>query len=147
MNETPLLHNMSAPATTVISHRAGQYGSRVVFALPEAKGPLTPVGVLAWLDGRHWRSRFRAGAQADEAEAALRARLDAHARTLALPPAAVVSDRAAKGDRKERDLLTVLTVLAKSSGRVYLRDKEPNFAAIRPGRRVVLVIPPGWRPS
>ena len=145
MNETPLLHNMSAPATTVISHRAGEYGSRVVFALPEAMGPLTPVGVLAWLDGRHWRSRFRAGAQAEEA--ALRARLDAHARTLALPPAAVVSDRSAKGDRKERNLLTVLTVLAKSSGRVYLRDKEPNLAAIRPGRRVVLVIPPGWRRS
>jgi len=145
MNETPLLHNMSAPATTVISHRAGQYGSRVVFALPEAKGPLTPAGVLAWLDGRQWRSRFRAGVE--KAEAALRARLDVHARTLALPPAAVVSECAGKGDREEHDLLTVLTVLAKSSGRVYLRDKEPNLAAIRPGRRVVLVIPPGWGAS
>ena len=49
--------------------------------------------------------------------------------------------------RLERNLLTVLTVLAKSSGRVYLRDKEPNLAAIRPGRRVVLVIPPGWGAS
>jgi len=33
-------------------------------------------------------------------------------------------------------------VLAKSSGHVYLRDKEPNLAALRPGRRVVVCVPP-----
>ena len=33
------------------------------------------------------------------------------------------------------------------SPRVYLRDKEPNLAAIRPGRRVVLLVPPDSRRS
>ena len=36
----------------------------------------------------------------------------------------------------------MVTVLAKSSGHVYLRDKQPNLAAIRPGRRVVVIVPP-----
>jgi len=36
----------------------------------------------------------------------------------------------------------IVTVLAKSSGHVYLRDKQPNLTAIQPGRRVVVLIPP-----
>jgi len=36
----------------------------------------------------------------------------------------------------------IVAVLAKSSGHVYLRDKQPNLTAIQPGRRVVVLIPP-----
>ena len=60
---------------------------------------------------------------------------------MALPPATLVLDR--RGDAAEPvdDLLAIYTVLAKSSERVYLRDKEPNLARIEPGRRVLLRVP------
>lgn len=58
-----------------------------------------------------------------------------------LPAAAVLADRAEDGDERCNDLLSVVTVLAKSSGHVYLRDKTPNLNQIQPGRRVVLIIP------
>jgi hypothetical protein len=87
--------------------------------------------------------QVRAPACAD-AERELRQRISAHALTLPLPKAAVVTESHLAGDRVCDDLLSVVTVLAKSSGHVYLRDKEPNLAAIRPGRRVVLLLPPPW---
>ena len=77
-----------------------------------------------------------------EADRQLRERINAHALTLPLPPAAVVTDSCFQGDQVCEDLLSVVTVLAKSSGHVYLRDKQPNLAAIQPGRRVVVLIPP-----
>jgi hypothetical protein len=39
------------------------------------------------------------------------------------------------------DLVTIVTVLAKSSSRVYLRDKEPNLSTVVAGRRLVLLVP------
>jgi hypothetical protein len=36
--------------------------------------------------------------------------------------------------------LNALTVLSKSSDHVYLRDKEPNLSALRPGRQVILLV-------
>jgi len=74
-------------------------------------------------------------------ERELRRRIEAHARTLALPAAALVTDRAEPADEICTDLLSIVTVLSKSSGRVFLRDKEPNLGQIKPGRRVVLIVP------
>ncbi len=134
-----LLHNMSAAPTTVVTHAAGDrllVGRRLVFAWPAKLSRAEPADLLAALDGAPSR------ASPDDVEAALRRRLDEHARTLPLPPAAAVTDQAGPADPVCRDLLSVLAVLAKSSPHVYLRDKEPNLAALRPGRRVVLLLPP-----
>jgi hypothetical protein len=67
--------------------------------------------------------------------------IDAHARTLPYPAAALVTDRAEPQDERCADLLTIATVLAKSSTHVYLRDKTPNLEKVTPGRRVVLIVP------
>ena len=71
----------------------------------------------------------------------MRTLLNGQAARLPLPPAALVAGSAEEATAVE-DLLTVCTVLAKSSDRVYLRDKEPNLSRIAPDRRVVLRLPP-----
>jgi hypothetical protein len=75
------------------------------------------------------------------AEAKLRSRIQARALELPLPPVAAATAQARDGDVECTDLLTIMTVLAKSSSRVYLRDKEPNLASIVPGRRLILIVP------
>ncbi len=133
-----LLHNMSAVPTTVVTHQAADrflVGRRLVFAWPASLPRAAPAELLAVLDGVAPRGT------PDEIEAVLRRRLNEHARTLPLPPAAAAIDRAGPKDPVCRDPLSVLTVLAKSSPHVYLRDKEPNLAALRPGRSVVLLLP------
>jgi hypothetical protein len=138
----PLLHNMSAPPRTVIDHPGGDrrvIAHGVVFALPLADPPPLAADLLSRLDGRPCTLPTA------EAEAELRRRLRAHVPKLPLPPAAVVTSRTVPGDEECRDLLSTLAVLARSSDHVYLRDKEPNLAALRPGRRVVLLVP--RRPS
>jgi hypothetical protein len=129
---------MSAQPTAVIRHTAGDAflrGRRLVFALPALAGSLGAASLLALLDGAPWPAD-------QDADAELRRRLNAHALALALPGAAPVLDRAGPGDPACAELLDVLTVLAKSSAHVYLRDKEPNLSAIRRDRRVVLLLPP-----
>ena len=134
MSRPALLHNMSTPPRTVIRHKAvAPPGCTLLFQLPPGfrcagAGPL-----LARLTGRQWR-------RAAQAEAELRRLLNEQAARLPLPPAAVVAG-SAEGAKAVEDLLTVYTVLAKSSDRVYLRDKEPNLGRIAPERRVVLRLP------
>jgi len=151
-----LLHNMSAAPQTQIKHESSHRrvcGPGVIFTLPEniSSGPgkllrnvqgqaSTPPadGKLSWLLHHEAGQPAVTGAGA---ERDLRERINAHALTLPFPPAALVTDRAENGDERCTDLLTIITVLAKSSGHVYLRDKEPNLAQIRPGRRVILLFP------
>ncbi|MEI8371819.1 MAG: hypothetical protein WCJ35_03185 [Planctomycetota bacterium] len=142
-----LLHNMSVAPQTVITYEGGQrriYGKGIVFRMPDFHENLTPAKILTLLDES---VASEGGTTAvlpvdAEAEDCLRQRIEAHARTLALPPAAIIVDSYLKGDRVCKDLISVVTVLAKSSDHVYLRDKQPNLAAIRPGRRVVVLLPP-----
>jgi hypothetical protein len=105
---------------------------------------LNSARILALLDGSPTEANSQpATAPTDlEADQQLRERINAHALTLHLPPAAVVTDSCLQGDHACEDMLSVVTILAKSSGHVYLRDKQPNLAAIQPGRRVVVLIPP-----
>ena len=143
----PLLHNMSVAPQTVITHQGGDrrtYGHGRVYCLPDFKGKLNSARILALLDGSTAKANSRrAKARTDlEADRQLRERINAHALTLPLPPAAAVTDSCLQGDEACEDLLSVVTVLAKSSGHVYLRDKQPNLAAIRPKRRVVVIVPP-----
>ena len=143
----PLLHNMSVAPRTVISHQGGDrrtYGKGWAFRMPDVDGSVNSARILALLDGSPTRANSQqATAPTDqEADRQLRKRIDTHALTLPLPPAAVVTDSSLTGDEVCRDLLSVATVLAKSSSHVYLRDKQPNLAAIRPGRRVVVLLPP-----
>ena len=107
-------------------------------------GSLNSARILALLDGAatETNSSPTTAPTNQEADRQLRERINAHALTLPLPPAAVVTDSCLQGDQVCEDLLSVVTVLAKSSGHVYLRDKQPNLAAIQPGRRVVVLIPP-----
>ena len=143
----PLLHNMSVAPQTVITHQGGNrrtYGKAWVYRMPDFEGRLNSARILALLDGLPTKTRSkRATVPIDpEADRQLRQRINSHALTLPLPPAAVVTDRCLQGDEICEDLLSVVTVLAKASGHVYLRDKQPNLAAIQPGRRVVVLIPP-----
>jgi hypothetical protein len=126
---------MSAPPRTVIRHKAaGPTGSTLLFQLPPGVRSGKPGGLLAHLTGLQWT---RSDA---EAEAELRRQVNEHAERLPLPPAVLVAGKA-DGAETVDDLLAVYAVLAKSSDRVYLRDKEPNLARIRPGRKVVLRLP------
>ena len=134
MSRPALLHNMSAPPRTVIQHQAvAPPGSMLLFQLPSGFRCAGPGVLLAQLTGRRWRG-------AAQAEAELRTLLNEQAVRLPLPPAALVAG-SAEGAKAVEDLLTVCTVLAKSSDRVYLRDKEPNLSRIAPERRVVLRLP------
>jgi hypothetical protein len=134
----PLLHNMSAPSQTVINHpgvNTGPYAQGLIFSMPPAEDHPSAALLLALLDGTgcelpDW-----------EAEAELRRRINQRAQRLDLPPAAMVTVQRTAEDRECQDLLSILTVLSKSSDHVYLRDKEPNLASLRPGRRVVVTIP------
>jgi hypothetical protein len=106
----------------------------LLFHLPPEIPNTGPEGLLAQLTGRSWAG----GAAAAGAE--LRRLVNAYAARSALPPAVLVTDAADAAEPVD-DLLAVCAVLAKSSDRVYLRDKEPNLARIEPGRRVVLRLP------
>lgn len=165
-----LLHNMSVPPRSQIAHASNvtpALGRRTgyVLILPggnamppvpadasdtfraaaeAAEAQRLPGRLLALLDGHACRDQ-----DVDPAQAAqeLRRRINERAMQLPLPPVAAVCDRPWRDDPCVTDLLDVLTVIAKSSATVYLRDREPNLAAIRDGRRVVVILPPNWRPS
>ncbi len=131
-----LLHNMSCAPTSEIRHKSWfrrPNGRGLIFALAQGHNPLPAllgeVGAAAL-----------SLTSPDGAESALRQRIDAHALALPLPAAALVTDRAEPEDEACNDLLSIVTVLAKSSGHVYLRDKAPNLNQIKPGRRVVLLV-------
>lgn len=76
-----------------------------------------------------------------DADEALRNAVNDQSRRLELPGAAALVDLVSPDDERCPDLISVLTVLSKSSNRVYLRDKEPNLTVLRPGRRVTVFIP------
>jgi hypothetical protein len=105
----------------------------MVFRLPD--GEWGAWAVLERLDGTPWVGT------SDEAERELGRRLDRHAATLPYPRAALLGGRPADATEYTSDFLTICAVLAKSSARVYLRDKEPNLANLRGGRIVVLQLP------
>jgi hypothetical protein len=136
--QTPdLLHNRSAPAKTTISLDAPAqrlFGFGIVIALPETCKAAGASQLLQLMNGGKRQT-------AKAAEAELHRRIQARALELPLPPVAVATAQARDGDVECTDLLTIITVLAKSSSRVYLRDKEPNLASIVPGRRLVLIVP------
>lgn len=134
MEGATLLHNMSAPSRTTISHTASRKcGRLMVFRLPD--GRWSPQEVLERLDCTPWTGTL------DEAERELRLRLNRHAVTLPLPHAALLGCRPAVATENSSDFLTICAVIAKSSARVYLRDKEPNLANLRSGRFVLLQLP------
>jgi hypothetical protein len=135
-----LLHNMSVPAKTTITleapaHRV--YGHGVVVWLPRNLRATGPLQLLEALGGKKARS--------ETPEEALRRLIETRARELPLPPAVAITGQARDGDTECADLITIATVLAKSSSRVYLRDKEPNLSSIVVGRRLVLLVPNGVR--
>ena len=128
-----MLHNMSCAPRSQIQHRSKyrRVGMRgIIFALSSGREEVEA----------HIQSLYADLGTADPREA-LRARIDAHAKTLPLPAAALATDQGEPTDEYCQDLLTIATVLAKSSGRVYLRDKVPNLDRIAPGRRIVLIVP------
>jgi hypothetical protein len=133
---TALLHNMSVAPRTVITWRATpeqQYCRKLRFHLP-AEPALTISGILEQLAPEY---------RGTEARKELSRRIENHAQEVMLPPAALASSGGESDESCER-LLTVCTVLAKSSGAVYLRDKEPNLSRLAPGASVILHIPKNW---
>ena len=136
-----LLYNMSAaPRTTIVQATRPELEltTGVLLRLDDSVTDTSGKAILARL-GITERLTPRT------ANARLRQLLNERALALPYPPAAVVSDRATGREREETDLLTVCAVLSKSSQRLYLRDKEPNLNGIEASRRVILLIPKGWR--
>ena len=136
MSGGPWLRNMSVPAKTTITlnvprHRI--YGHGVVVALPKNLRVAGPIQLLKALGGKKARK--------ESSDDALRRMIETRARELPLPPAVAVTGQACDEDTVCTDLVTIATVLAKSSSRVYLRDKEPNLSSIVAGRRLVLLLP------
>jgi hypothetical protein len=122
---------MSVPTQTTLQHACADprgFGHGIVYEMPSFGMTITPALLLRNL-----------GLSGQEDE--LRRVLNEQARKLPLPSAAVITDRVEAGDARCEELLDVLTVLAKSSGRVYLRDKEPNLGGLVAGRRVVVLVP------
>jgi hypothetical protein len=110
------------------------FGFGIIVALPNTCKAANPSELLQLFEGEKRRT-------AKVAEAGLRRCIQARALELPLPPVAAATAQARDGDIECNDLLTIITILAKSSSRVYLRDKEPNLASIVPGRRLVLIVP------
>ncbi|MCE5307504.1 MAG: hypothetical protein LLG20_07665 [Acidobacteriales bacterium] len=134
MEQCALLHNMSAPPKAAIEHKGPRLPFRIVaFRLPNVD--FNAPALLTLLDGAEWTGT------PEQAECELRRRLNEHAAILPYPAALLVTDKAGDGAECFTDLLTVCTVLAKSSHRVYLRDKEPNLSNLRAGSAVALQFP------
>ncbi len=112
------------------------YGRGIVFELSEKlqSDPIALLQALGEKPGENSKS-------ADERLAKL---IEANRERILLPPAALLSKLACPGDSCSSSLLDILTVLAKSSGSLYLRNKAPNLHGIGRVRRVVVVVPPNW---
>ena len=137
MERPALLHNSAGGPRAEIVHKAAPEPrfQAIACQLPALAADVDPASLLRRLDRKPWT-----GAP-EEAERELRRRLNEHAATLPYPAAVLVSEDRSGVQESPLDLLTVCAILAKSSGQVYLRDKEPNLANIRKGRIVVLKIP------
>jgi hypothetical protein len=134
MNSPALLHNMSvAPRTNVCHTAPPRSGHTIAFRVPAGVKVDDAVEILALLDGQTWPGSAR------NAEVELRQRLNRCAADLPYPPAVLVT-RDAAPTQEVPDLLIACTLLAKSSDRVYLREKEPDLSRIASGRSVVLHI-------
>jgi hypothetical protein len=128
---------MSVASRTVITWRANARQQRcrtMRFSLP-AEPNLTIAGILELLAPDY---------DGTEPSTELRERIESHVREISLPPAVLVS-QAGEADDNCENLLTICTVLAKSSGAIYLRDKEPNLSRLTPGASLILHIPKTWR--
>jgi hypothetical protein len=136
MSGGPWLRNMSVPSKTTITRSAPSsrdYGHGVIIALPQnlrAAGPLRLLRALGVKKARE-----------ETPDQALRRLIETRAQELPLPPAVAVTDQARYKDTECTDLATIVTVLAKSSSRVYLKSKEPNLSSVVAGRRLVLLVP------
>lgn len=129
-----LLHNMSVPPRTVLFHAAEQttrsYGFGLVFRvtlpdwdndpqlLAESLGIPVPDGVTA--------------------EMAVRQRLHEHSGQIPLPEACMVTSRPVTSDQECTCNLAAAAVMSKSSGHIFLRDKQPSLFAI--GGPIVLLL-------
>jgi hypothetical protein len=136
------LHNMSgAPRAVIVQHADSGHDltDGVLLRFDETVKDTSGKAILARL-GITERLSPRA------ANARLCTLINQRALSLPYPPAAIVSDRATGREREETDLLSVCAVLSKSSAKLYLRDKEPNLSGIQLSRRVILLVPKGWRP-
>lgn len=152
-----LLHNMSAPPKTTISWRgltslreppgSGQgdasilgpnpasiFGTPVRFSLSPAIAAKSPHGILLHLGCR----------RGPDPAAELRALIDTHAATLPLPAGCAVIGSLPDHLSPWTDTLTVLAVLTKSSGSVWLRAKTPTLSALPASGSLSLLIPPAF---
>ncbi len=138
-----LLHNMSAPPKATINHAGARVVQRGVWVgIPTRLSGLDDGGRMAVLS--EWLG-VGLPVNPAAAEQELRNLVNAHARTLTLPPACVVVPGHSLATEEETDPLTIVTVLSKSSGHVYLRDKEPNLDRLTWGSHLTLIIPQEWR--
>ena len=132
---TTWLHNMSVPSNTTIVHVGVQgYGQAVRYEMPMFVGESYRT-LLTWIDLNDGNP---AGVYEDP-EAELRKRINAHGQTM--PHIAWVSNVQVLDATKCDDPLAIVTVITKSSGLVFLRDKEPNMSALWPRQWVTLIFP------
>jgi hypothetical protein len=152
----PLARNMSAPPKTTISWNGlgatfhptsrdgranlapgkheGMFGIPVRFTLAPALVRKRPVAMLRHLG-------HRPGTDAAEQLDAL---IDMQAASLPLPDGCAVIACHWSHRTVWEDTLTILAVLTKSSGAVWLRSKSPSLAAMTGRRDVSLLVPPAF---
>ena len=140
-----LLHNMSAPPKATINHAGARAGQRGVWIA-------IPTRLNGFEDGHRMAvlTEWLGVALAENrtvAERELPNLVNHRAATLPFPPACVVVPGHSLATEEEMDPLTIVTVLSKSSGHVYLRDKEPNFDRLTGGAHLTLIIPKEWKPE
>jgi hypothetical protein len=139
-----LLHNISAPAKSVISHTGRNAVHRVWFGLAcQSDGPHMLRELVGTMGGP------TTGLTGKQVALELARRINARAQTLPLPAAVAVAPDGPHESAQELclDQRDVITVLAKSSNRVYLRDKEPILERLQPGAQITLILPITWSPS
>lgn len=134
------LRNMSVAPKTTISHQGAGLGLRLIVDLPMPLAQPTAEAVLN-LIGQLPRSL-----RTLSSDEALNRVIELAIENLDLPAAAPVRrDVDVPPDRVRTctDLTAIIAILAKSSDRLYLRDKAPIVSGIQSGRRLVLVLPDG----
>ena len=132
------LHNFGPPISMQIREQGSMAPGRIVlFVLP--KDLNTAAGILSRIDGNPWSGHE------ELAERELTERINRHVERLPFPAAALILPEG-EPDEQCDCLLTVCTILSKSSGQVYLASKNPNLGYLTPGREVRMFIPDAWRP-
>ena len=156
---TRCLGNMSTPSRSTVSYlglgdlvgeskATGQsgtqastrdrssYGHVITFRLPNQSSPVSLAGLM---------ESVGVDSSKPDAEKELIDRIEDRAAQMSLPDGAAVVELAISGlPSPWTDTLSILVVLTKASGAVWLRGKTPRLTALQERTQVSLIVPPAF---